>query len=169
MIVTHPLGPEDNPRLFRLFGAVFGASARPRRLSPSFDAALAELDAAVATLPRERVLYLIWRKPWMTVARDTYIGATLARAGWDTVPARPDRRYPELADDDAGVARRRAHPACRRSRTRSAPATRRRCRAARGRPAHLVDGEMTSWYGPRAIAGLRYLASLRRSLATGDG
>jgi hypothetical protein len=28
-----------------------------------------------------------------------------------------------------------------------------------------VDGEMTSWYGPRAIAGMRYLAQLRRELA----
>jgi hypothetical protein len=30
-----------------------------------------------------------------------------------------------------------------------------------GKPARLVDGEMMSWYGSRAIAGLRYLHSLR--------
>ena len=34
-----------------------------------------------------------------------------------------------------------------------------------GRPAALIDGEMTSWYGSRAATGLRYLAALRRSLA----
>ena len=28
----------------------------------------------------------------------------------------------------------------------------------------LIDAEMTSWYGSRAIAGLRYLANLRRRL-----
>ncbi|MDH5579621.1 MAG: helical backbone metal receptor, partial [Betaproteobacteria bacterium] len=27
-----------------------------------------------------------------------------------------------------------------------------------GKPARLVNGEMTSWYGPRAIAGLDYMA-----------
>lgn len=27
-----------------------------------------------------------------------------------------------------------------------------------GAAASLIDGEMTSWYGPRAIAGLEYLA-----------
>ena len=32
------------------------------------------------------------------------------------------------------------------------------------RPVQLVDGEMTSWYGPRAIAGLRYLADFSRSI-----
>jgi hypothetical protein len=35
-----------------------------------------------------------------------------------------------------------------------------------GRPALLVDGEMTSWYGPRAIAGLAYLAEFARRRMT---
>ena len=29
-----------------------------------------------------------------------------------------------------------------------------------GKPVQLVDGEMLSWYGSRAIAGLRYLRQL---------
>jgi hypothetical protein len=33
------------------------------------------------------------------------------------------------------------------------------------RPVARIDGEMVSWYGSRAIAGLRYLADLRRGLA----
>ena len=37
--------------------------------------------------------------------------------------------------------------------------------AASGRPAALIDGEMASWYGSRAVAGLRYLTELRRTLA----
>ena len=35
-----------------------------------------------------------------------------------------------------------------------------------GKPAFLVDGEMTSWYGPRAIAGLAYLAEFGRRCMT---
>ena len=31
-------------------------------------------------------------------------------------------------------------------------------------PVSLIDGEMTSWYGPRAITGLRYLAKFSASL-----
>ena len=30
-----------------------------------------------------------------------------------------------------------------------------------GAPAQLIDGEMVSWYGSRAVAGLRYLARQR--------
>jgi hypothetical protein len=31
-----------------------------------------------------------------------------------------------------------------------------------GKPVHLVDGEMLSWYGSRALAGLAYLRELAR-------
>jgi hypothetical protein len=32
------------------------------------------------------------------------------------------------------------------------------------KPVQRIDGEMVSWYGSRAILGLRYLAGLRRQL-----
>jgi hypothetical protein len=32
------------------------------------------------------------------------------------------------------------------------------------RSVHVIDGEMCSWYGPRAIQGLKYLTQLRQSL-----
>jgi len=164
VIVTHPAAPEDNARLYALFGAIFGRAREAAALAGEFAAALAALDAAVAALPRESVLYVIWKKPWMTVSRGTYIAATLARAGWDTLPQDREARYPELADDDAAWrdADRillSSEPYAFRERD-----VRERARHG-GRPVHLVDGEMTSWYGPRAIAGLGYLARLRRELA----
>jgi hypothetical protein len=42
------------------------------------------------------VLYLIWREPWLSVARDTYISHMLAAAGWDTLPLASLVRYPEI-------------------------------------------------------------------------
>jgi ABC-type Fe3+-hydroxamate transport system substrate-binding protein len=160
VIVTHPLDPTDNPRLYRLFGAIFGRPAAADALISRFDAALDALDASAARLPRERVLYLIWRKPWMTVARDTYVSATLARAGWDTLPEASDRRYPALADDDPSWnASERillsTEPFAFRARDADALGAR------YAKPAQLIDGEWTSWYGPRAIEGLRELAEFR--------
>jgi hypothetical protein len=32
-----------------------------------------------------------------------------------------------------------------------------------GKPVDLIDGEWTSWYGSRAIAGLEKLAAFRRA------
>jgi len=165
VIVTHPCDPEDNLRLYTLLGAIFGREREAARLCSELRHALADLDAGVASLPRESVLYLIWKKPWMTVARGTYIAATLARAGWDALPGDAPVRYPEVGPEDPLWQRAdrillASEPYAFRERDVGE-------RSARWhRPAHLVDGEMTSWYGPRAIAGLRYLARLRRSLAS---
>jgi hypothetical protein len=38
-----------------------------------------------------------------------------------------------------------------------------------GVPVRLIDGEMVSWYGSRAIQGLRYLRQWRASLDTALG
>ena len=160
VIVTHPMLPEDNRRLYALFGAIFGREAQAAALEAKLDGALAALDRTAATLPRERVLYLIWRDPWMTVSRDTYVSATLGRAGLDTLPERAARRYPAIDDDDAAWREAdrillSSEPYAFRERDRASLA-----RATRKR-VDLIDGEWTSWYGPRAIDGLAALARYR--------
>lgn len=164
VIVTHPLAPTDNPRLYRLFGGIFGREREADALCDAFAAALDRLDAAAAPLPRETVLYLIWRKPWMTVGRETYVSATLARAGYDTLPAWAPKRYPDLAEDapewrEASRLFVSSEPYAFRPRDAAALAAR------WNKPATLIDGEWTSWYGPRAIVGLDALADLRPRLA----
>jgi len=42
------------------------------------------------------VLYLIWKNPWMTVSRDTYVSRMLALVKWETVPADCADRYPKI-------------------------------------------------------------------------
>ncbi|CAG0964188.1 hypothetical protein BURK1_00874 [Burkholderiales bacterium] len=160
VIVTHPLAPEDNRRLYALFGALFGARTEAAALVARFDDALRALETTAAALRRERVLYLVWRAPWMTVARDTYVSATLARAGLDTLPARAASRYPAIGDDDpawrdADRILLSSEPYAFRQRDRTALA------ASTGKRVDLVDGEWTSWYGSRAIEGLRALAQYR--------
>ena len=110
------------------------------------------------------MLYLVWRDPWMTVARSTYVSATLARVGWDTLPAEAGARYPAIGEDDpawTGAQRILLSTEPYAFRARDAEALARRT----GKSAHLVDGEWTSWYGPRAGAGLVALAGLRGTLA----
>lgn len=164
VIVTHPAGPQDNVRLVRLLGAIFGREREATAIAEDVTAALHDLDAAGAALPREQVVYVIWKSPWMTVSRETYIAATLARAGWDTLPVESDARYPVLADDDSawtGAARILLSTEPYAFRVRDAAALAGRLR----KPVDLVDGEWTSWYGVRAGEGLRALAAFRRERA----
>jgi len=170
VIVTHPLAPDDNLQLYRMFGAIFGRRAEAEALAMRYAAARDALLGAVSAFPDQRVLYLIWRKPWYTVARSTYVSAMLALARWQTVPAISAVRYPTLADDapawrEAERILLSTEPYAFRQKDASALAA---MLANRGRPVPvtLIDGEMTSWYGAHAIAGLDYLARLRRGLAS---
>lgn len=155
LVVTHPLAPLDNLALYRQFGTVFGREGEAEALCARFQAAYDA--AAAARLPERRVLYLIWKKPWMTVSPDTYISRTLAVFGLRTVPEAPARRYPEIDDPrgvDADLVLLSSEPY--RFRERHVDEVARLT----GKPVLLVDGEMTSWYGPRAIEGLAYLTEL---------
>jgi hypothetical protein len=113
----------------------------------------------------QRVLYLIWRDPWMTVARDTYIARMLARVNWRTLPdmhggEHGAARYPVVRGDEAWLADVQevllsSEPYA--FGPRHVADAQALCPCARVR---LVDGELVSWYGPRAAAGLRYLREL---------
>ena len=168
LVVTHPLDPLDNLALYRLFGGIFDRTAAAEALCARFEQAYDALAQAARAWPRRRVLYLIWKNPWMTVARDTYIARTLALAGWDTVPANAAERYPrvqlEQASQDAQFVLLASEPY--RFRARDA-AELRALPALHAKAVALVDAEMTSWYGSRAIAGLDYLRRERERLTAG--
>ncbi len=171
VIVTHPMGPLENPPLYRLFGGIFRAEAEADCLAREFRAAYREAVDATSILPRARVLYLIWKDPWMTISRDTYIARTLAAVGWDQIYAENPDRYPTLyLESVLGRVDRvllSSEPYA--FRLRDVEPVREAMNVASPIPGHtvrtvtvsLIDAEMTSWYGSRAIEGMRYLASLR--------
>ena len=169
LIVTHPLGPLDNPGLYRMIGGIFGREREAEALCARFEQSFDALARAARAWPRQRVLYLIWKDPWMTVSRDTYISRTLALAAMDTVPQNASARYPEVTLDetslrDAQLVLLPSEPY--RFRERDA-AELRALPALRGSTVARIDGEMTSWYGSRAIAAMDYLLGFRTEAAPG--
>jgi Periplasmic binding protein len=170
VVVTHPQEPRDNLALYRQMGETFGREVEAEALCERFEAAYARATASPG--PEQTVLYLIWRDPWMTVAPETYIAQTLALFGWrppegvvDLGNPEGDKdlqppRYPEIdLAEFVGVDRvllssepfhfKQQHVA---EAEELVP----------GAKVGLIDGEMTSWYGSRAIAGLDYLADYTR-------
>ena len=165
VVVTHPNTPTDNLALYALLGGIFAREAQAAVLVAEFHAALANLRATVRSLPARRVLYLIWREPWMTVSPDTYIANMLALLGWHTVPGVTDQRYPALSASTLGslqadlcLLSSEPYP------FRDKHLTEVRNLLGGHTPVHLIDGEMVSWYGSRAVAGLRYLATYARDV-----
>jgi ABC-type Fe3+-hydroxamate transport system substrate-binding protein len=170
VIVTHPMGPLDNPALYRLLGGIFGREDEAEALASRFDDAYRAAVAATAELPRERVVYLIWKDPWMTISRDTYIARTLQAVGWEQIAIDGTERYPTIQVQDmlGDVDRvllssepyaftRRDLQAVERLTLSVLPVTRHPSPVT----VSLIDAQMTSWYGSRAIDGMRYLAAER--------
>ena len=167
IVVTHPLRPEDNLALIAQMVEQFGGRPEVReRAAALTDALQRELNLTnPADRPLQSVLYLIWRDPWMTVARDTYIAAMLARAHWNTLPevtggAAGAARYPVVAGNEPWLAEVKqvllsSEPYA--FTERHLAEARVLCPNARAR---VVDGELLSWYGARAVPGLRYLREI---------
>ncbi|MDO8187861.1 helical backbone metal receptor [Conexibacter sp. JD483] len=162
VVVTHPLGPLDNLALYRQLGAAFDREVEAEMLCAAFERELEALRAG--TFPPQDVLYLIWRDPWMSVAPDTYISRTLELVNWRTLPRPAGSRYPEV--DLASFAGR-----VDRVLLSSEPYHFKDAHLAEvaalvpGARVQLIDGEMTSWYGSRAIRALRQLGEYARALS----
>jgi ABC-type Fe3+-hydroxamate transport system substrate-binding protein len=161
VIVTHPLTPRDNLALYRLLGGIFDAQQKAQALCAAFEHEYQALRA----LPQrasKTVLYCIWKDPWMTVSGDTYIARMLETIGCRqyVIPGTADAvRYPKFVWSEQlvrGIDEVLLSSEPYRFTETHVDALEQQI----GKPVLLVDGEMMSWYGSRAIAGLRYVRQL---------
>jgi ABC-type Fe3+-hydroxamate transport system substrate-binding protein len=162
VVVTHPNTPRDNLQLARLMGGIFGVEEAAERWCAAFEEEYAALRA-LPPGPARTVLYCIWQDPWMTVSGDTYIASMLAELGWKVPQLGNGERYPRFEWSqtlveglDAVLLSTEPY----RFTEEHADALEKQL----GIPVFLVDGEMMSWYGSRALEGLRYLRSLRKTV-----
>lgn len=103
--------------------------------------------ALVPAVEKEKVLYLIWNRPWMCAGTDTFIHDMLLRCGFEN--GCTAERYPELSEE----AIRRIHPSRILLSSEPFPFTEKHKSALQemfpGTYIQLVDGEFFSWYGSR--------------------
>ena len=159
VFVTHPITPRDNLALFHSLGSLFGKEQRAEELVEEFEAHFAALGEK-GSYPEQTILYLIWKNPWMAVNQETYIAEMLQLINWHLTCGLHDDRYPEVSlSEFAGKVDRVL--------LSSEPYSFREKHLAEVKnmmgsqtTVELVDGEMLSWYGSRAIPGLDYLCTL---------
>jgi ABC-type Fe3+-hydroxamate transport system substrate-binding protein len=116
-----------------------------------------------SAVPAVRVAYLIWRRPYMTIGRDTFIHAVLAHAGLVNA-FEAQRRYPEVTPAELAG----ASPDVVLLSSEPFPFTEKHVGEVEallpGTPVLLVDGERLSWYGSRLLRTPPYLAALRTTV-----
>ena len=148
--------------MIRSLGTLLGRDAAADELTQQIRAECA-LCAAPPRVPdnaaRMRVLYLIWRDPWMAAGTGTYIANALAFGGFTNIASEP--RYPTIGEamlrefeGDAILLSSEPFPF-----THEHIEEVRRLVPPRVKVV-LVDGESFSWYGSRT----RHLPAALRSL-----
>jgi ABC-type Fe3+-hydroxamate transport system substrate-binding protein len=160
IIVTHPITPRDNLSLFQLLGAIFNVDSAASNLCEKFENAYQQLTSKQHPHNNiKKVLYCIWKDPWMSVSKDTYIAQMLALKNWQHVKISSRDRYPTfewtetlLDNIDAVLLSTEPYSFTQDHADQLAKEIK--------KPVFLVDGEMFSWYGSRSILGLEYLKNL---------
>lgn len=138
------------------------------------DALARRIEASIADLRRARpgvaipVYVPIWRRPWMTLTRDTYAHAVLEIAGARNVFAEAEGRYPERGPEEAIESGARAallptEPYPFHTKEDAVISELVDAGFPRDRIV-LVDGEALTWYGAREPDGLRIVADTVRGL-----
>jgi len=153
--VTFPRRFADSAELLRDLSRIFDV---PLMTEPYIRTISAHSRRPQASI---RTLYLIWRKPWMSINHDTYIHDVMRVFGFDNVCAGMEKRYPELTEAEIA----RLNPECiilpdepfrfrerHREEILTWPVS-----ACHDDRVVLVDGTYFCWYGTRAARTEDYL------------
>ena len=136
-------------------GQLVDASERANQLVKSIRTRL----QTIRLFSARRVLYLIWRNPWMAAGKDTFIDSVLSKTG--LVNCVNEGRYPELSVEEMKI----LSPEIILLSSEPFPFQQENVEELKVIFSDvrivLVDGQMFSWYGSRLLKSLDYFSSMR--------
>ena len=165
VFVQYPRTVAEGIRMVEELGTVTASAERAGEIAGAIWPLYHQAERLGEARRRVGVFCPIWRNPYMTINRDTYVHDMLTLCGGRNVFAERPERYPEVTLDEVAAARpevillpdepyrfRKVHiqdfapyedvPAVRDGRI------------------YLVDGKLLAWYGPRIGEALQALPSL---------
>lgn len=164
-VELHSSMPRDaaaTAQMVRSIGAAIERSGEAERIARDIEARTQRVVQSARNLKRVTWAYLIWRKPTMTVNRETFVSALLDQAGGRNVFGDAPERYPtiDLQDivaksPDVVLLCTEPFPFKEKHRDELAADT----GFSRERFV-IADGELLSWHGSRTPSGIDYAESL---------
>ncbi len=141
-------------------GAITGKEAEAMQLVKSIEAAWHKIPPSQRPL---RVLYLIWRKPYMAAGQPTFIDSLMRRLGWENIAAALPGRYPVLEnpsilDPEVVLLCTEPYP----FKAQHIPEIQSIWPKAH---IEIVRGDYFAWYGVRMIEAASYFAHLQEKLS----
>lgn len=157
---------EDSYRLITDLGQIFRKQKEAEFIRSRIQDAFAELPPFDKPIP---TAYLIWRRPYMSINRQTFIHDMMEKCGLQNVFANHDSRYPEVSADDLKA----ANPALIILSSEPYPFQEKHFTEMEeivpDASVMVGDGELFSWYGSRLIYSPHYFKSIREQVLVNLG
>jgi ABC-type Fe3+-hydroxamate transport system substrate-binding protein len=163
---TFPKDALETAAMVRTIGAALERNETAEQIALDIETRVKRVADAARGRREVSWAYLIWRKPWMSVNRDTFASALLSLAGGRNVFGDAPTRYPEIRIDELVAADPQLVLLCTEPFPFEAKHIDELC-ALTGWPRsrfRIADGEYLSWHGSRTPAGIDYADSLIRSV-----
>jgi ABC-type Fe3+-hydroxamate transport system substrate-binding protein len=147
-------GLEDSIDMIAQVGKMCGKKEKATAIINDITSTFSELRSA----NQQRVLYLIWKGPWMCAGKNTFINTMLEEIGLLNAVVKP--RYPELSSAEIAS----LNPEVIFLSSEPYPFKEKHVSMVQelcpGAKVMLVDGEMFSWYGSRLRLAVDYFNDL---------
>ncbi len=154
---------DDAFKMILQIGNLTDRKKKATELIKNLQSSFSELAESMEDIPARSTVYLIWRKPYMAAAKNTFINEMLKIAGFKNAFSHLER-YPPITLDEIAKAKpeiillsSEPYPFKQKHITELQQV----CPEA---VIKLVDGEMFSWYGNRLMHAVRYFETLRKEI-----
>lgn len=137
---------EDAKEMILMLGDVFNSEEKASQIVNNINFEFDKLDSLKK---KYKAAYLIWKNPYMSINKDTYIHDLLEKCGFENLFSKSDVRYPKISEEllkkskpDVILLSSEPYP----FKEKHLEELTKLCPKSR---IFLVDGEMFSWYGSR--------------------
>lgn len=141
-------------------GNIFGVSEKAEVLISRINFELSGFQESIRNVPFKKVLYVIWKNPYMVAGRDTFINSLLQINHFENVIVDGESRYPEININDfskADLVLLSTEPFP--FKEEDVIKLEKKLKVV----VRLVDGEYFSWYGSRLLGAFSYFKKFHKN------
>ena len=147
----------DCLRIIDQLGKIFGVSEKALKIASKIEYKLKEFQQLLQHVSLKKVVYVIWKNPYMAAGKSTFINSLLKINRFENIVGDLESRYPEISEEDFKKAdlillSTEPYP----FNENDIIEFQKKFKA----EIRLVDGEYFSWYGSRLIEAFKYFKTI---------
>lgn len=157
--VTDMFDIDDSLEMIRSLGKVFDKEEKAEEIVHQIQKERQSFKLFMEAKISKKVIYLIWKKPWMAAGRNTFINELLELNKFENIISDPGSRYPEVSEEFIASADLILLS------TEPFPFNESHAEEMQNtlqKPVQVVDGEYFSWYGSRMVEAFGYFKTLHQ-------